>query len=260
MVCIEAAPERKTEEVGGSIRQTSFSTKKMAGQCWVAVTLCLLLFDGNSLAAVDQNQLAPLVDEILYRYGPSYKGIRGTPMFSLAVTIPYNKGKKIYDINQLDNSRKTVERKFRYCEVYTGTRVVAATVLRWPNVVNQCPGGRVQWPDVLTKCPRGVKTWADVNRQCPNEVWKGRADHAEYRTLQHINTLVNRLNKNDLLLFYVRASPCDKRCTNEENNLNILDSIKEIKKWKNYAVVFSDIFQPRSGYVIPEKNLKGALE
>ncbi|XP_036950857.1 uncharacterized protein LOC119017848 isoform X2 [Acanthopagrus latus] len=230
---------------------------QMAGRCWMAVTVCLLLFDGNSLADVDKNQLAPIVDEILNRYTPSYNGGRN-PMFSLAVTIPYNKDTKMYDISQLDDGGR-VRREILNCEVYTGTRVVAATVLRWPNVVDQCPGGRVQWPDVLRKCP-GVNTWADVKSQCPNEVKEGRADHAEYRTLQHINTLVKNLDKNDLLLFYVLASPCDQRCTSESSNWSILNSIKAIQRWHNYAVVFSNIFQPRNGHVIPDQDLQGALQ
>ena len=180
-------------------------------------------------------------------------------MFSLAVTIPYNKDTKMYDISQLDDGG-SVRSVILNCEVYTGTRVVAATVLRWPNVVDQCPGGRVQWPDVLRKCPQGVKTWDEVNRRCPNEVNEGRADHAEYRTLQHINTLVSNLNKNDLLLFYVLASPCDKRCTSESGKLSILNRIKAIQKWHNYAVVFSNIFQPRGGNVISDEDLQGALQ
>ncbi|KAM8771998.1 uncharacterized protein AB9X84_006680 [Acanthopagrus schlegelii] len=236
----------------------------MAGRCWMAVTLCLLLFDGNSLAAVDQNQLAPIVDQILNMYTPSYvgsNGVRRNPMFSLAVTIPYDEDTKKYDISQLDDG-SSVTGKILNCEVYTSPRVVAATVLKWPEVLKQCPDGPVQWPDVVTKCP-GVNTWADVKNQCPGVVkgeLKGRADHAEYRTLQRINTLDSKDYKSHLLLFYVLASPCDQRCTNEENNLNILESIQDIKNWSNYAVVFSNIFKPRSGHVIPTERLQGALE
>ncbi|XP_073328724.1 uncharacterized protein [Pagrus major] len=228
----------------------------------MAVTLCLLLFDGNSLAAVNQNQLAKFVDQILNEYTPSYtssNGGRTNPMFSLAVTIPYNERKKIYDISQVTGDGDRVRRKILHCDVYAGTRVVAATVLRWPNVVDQCPDGYVQWGDVLSQCPRGVKTWADVKQMCPDKVWEGRADHAEYRTLQGINTLFRTFKKKDLLLFYIFASPCDQRCTSESSDLSILNSIKVIRKWTNYAVVFSNIFQLR-GNPIPDDALRGSLE
>lgn len=180
-------------------------------------------------------------------------------MFSLAVNIPYNSDTKMYDMGKVTDGGDQVRNTILNCEVYTGRRLVAATVLRWPNVLKQCPAGRVQWPDVLRKCPKTVKTWADVEIKCPEAVYDKRADHAEYRTLQHFNTLVNNHNKEDLLLFYVLASPCDKRCTSESNPFNILKSINQILNWKNYAVVFSDIFKPRGGS-IPEGDLRGALE
>ncbi|XP_044197779.1 uncharacterized protein LOC122974010 [Thunnus albacares] len=233
---------------------------QMAGVHWMAVTLAVLLSAGNSLAAVDQNQLRRIVNEILNRFTPSYGNGRNFPMFSLAVSIPYNSDTKMYDISKVTDDGDQVRKTIVDCEVYTSERMVAATVLRWPNVLRQCPGGRVQWPDVLDKCPRTVKTWADVESWCSGAVKDKRADHAEYRTLQRFNTLVNRKdNKQDLLLFYVLASPCDKRCTSESSHFNILESINQILNWNNYAVVFSDVFKPRDG-LIPEDDLRGSLE
>lgn len=192
-------------------------------------------------------------------FGVSASFDRNFPMFSLAVSIPYNSDTKMYDIGKVPDTGDEVRNRILNCEVYTGRRVVAATVLRWPNVLKQCPAGRVQWPDVLRKCPKTVKTWAHVEITCPEAVQDKRADHAEYRTLQHFDTLVHNHNKEDLLLFYVLASPCDKRCTSESNHFNILTRINQILNWKNYAVVFSDVFKPRVGF-IPESDLRGALE
>ncbi|XP_034544448.1 uncharacterized protein LOC117816345 [Notolabrus celidotus] len=236
---------------------------QMAPLCWTAVTLVLLLAVGNSLAAVDQNELAGIVQETLNRYTPSYEsttGGRRFPMFSLAVRVPYNKESKKYDISQVTDSGEEVRETMIKCEVYSSSRVVAATVLRWPNVVDQCPGEPVQWPDVLKICGlSGKTTWLDLKRKCSKTVRDGRADHAEYRTLQHFNSLFKNQNRNDLLLFYVLASPCDRRCTNHSSPWNILEKIKMIKQWNNYAVVFSDVFQPRNGHIIPEEDLRAAL-
>ncbi|XP_038577450.1 uncharacterized protein LOC119904871, partial [Micropterus salmoides] len=232
----------------------------MAVLYWMAVTLGLFLSAGNSLADVDQNELAGIVKEILNKYRPSYTGSKGQrrePMFSLAVSIPYNSDRKMYDISQVtDTGEQVWQSILKRCDVYTSQRMVAATVLRWPNVVDQCPEGRVQW-SIPAKCGQ---TWADVKKNCPTEIEDGRADHAEYRTLQNFNTLVSDHDKNDLLLFYVLASPCDKRCASESSRWNILNSIKMIKQWKNYAVVFSNVFKPRGSKSIPEQDLRGAIE
>ncbi|XP_038565698.1 uncharacterized protein LOC119896331 [Micropterus salmoides] len=169
---------------------------KMAVLYWMAVTLGLFLSAGNSLADVDQNQLAGIVKEILNRYRPSYTGSNGQrrePMFSLAVSIPYDSDRKIYNISQVTDTREQVWQSIlKKCEVYTSKRMVAATVLRWPSVVDQCPEGRVQWSDLPTKCGQ---TWADVKKNCPTEIEDGRADHAEYRILQNFTTLVSNHDK-----------------------------------------------------------------
>lgn len=40
------------------------------------------------------------------------------------------------------------------------------------------------------------------------------------------STLWSQKSKNDLMVFYVRASSCDKICTNSSHDRNILNSIK----------------------------------
>lgn len=186
-------------------------------------------------------------------------------MFSVAVSVPYNSQTNTYDISQVLATGEQVRDTILRCDVFTGTRVIAATVLRWPDVLSQCPGQRVQWPHVLKQCPPEVQTWADVDRQektsrCREAVREGMADHAEYRTLQQLHTLLKNRHKDDLLLFYVLSSPCGKRCRSETDRWNILDGINQILNWTKYAVVFSNIFQPRSGEKIPEKALRESLE
>lgn len=112
-----------------------------------------------------------------------------SPMFSLAVTVPYNSEAQMYDINLVHDTGEQVREKILQCDVYTGERVVAATVLRWPNVLDQCPNERVQWTQVLRKCPSEVKTWADVQNLCRKAVFDGKADHAEYPPCSLIQTL-----------------------------------------------------------------------
>lgn len=187
---------------------------------------------------------------------------RKQPMFSLVVSVPKDKKKAQYDVNTVNDVAETVKNKILQCDVYVGERVVAATVLKWPNVLNQCPGGLVQWPNFLKKCRSTARTWADVKEKCPpGTIRAGTADHAEYRTLQNIGTLVSKhRGSDDLLVFYVLASLCDKRCTNQSNDRNILESIRSIRKWKNYAVVFTNVFQPRNGAKISEQELLEALK
>lgn len=91
---------------------------------------------------------------------------RRCPMFSLAVSIPYNSTTELYDTSQVaDTGDQVRERIVNDCEVYNGARAVAATVLRWPNVLDQCPDKPVQWPNVLAKCGPALKTWADF-KEC----------------------------------------------------------------------------------------------
>nr|XP_024658708.1 uncharacterized protein LOC112435048 [Maylandia zebra] len=234
----------------------------MAAPYWVSVAVLVLMTVTNGETVIDPNQLAPIVQDILNRYTPSYIGAnnnRKFPMFSVAVSVPYNEQTNTFDMNGVtDDDGEKVKKDILDCDVYQGDRVVAATVLRWPNVLTQCPNARVQWTDVLRKCRKQDMTWNDV-KLCRNiNMRNGRADHAEFRTLQHVNTLVK--SENDLMVFYIRASPCDQRCTNQDNRLNILTNIKKIWGWKNYVVVFSDVFRPRDGGNIPENNLRESLK
>lgn len=180
----------------------------------------------------------------------------------MAVSVPYNKDTKRYDMSGVLDSPEAARNTTLGCEVYVGKRVVAATVLRWPNVLEQCPNGQVSWPRLLKECRRKSMTWAEVKKVCPNKTRDGEADHAEYRTLENFHVLVSKLKKfscNDLLVFYVLASPCGQRCTNKTSYRNILDRINAILKCNNYAFVFTDIFQPRKGGPISEADLQKAL-
>ncbi|KAL6111105.1 uncharacterized protein ACO6RY_20059 [Pungitius sinensis] len=252
----------------------------MGGLCWGAVSLGLLLCVGNIWAQTrpDETQIAQIVNDLWNRYRPSYisrfnnqQNIfpRKSPMFSLAVSIPYNNNNNKYDVSKVTDAADNVKNKILGCDVYTSERMVAATVLKWDDVLDQCPNAQVPWQDVLVRCDGGRKpnkpprrmTWAQVQDKCPNEVRTGRADHAEYRVLQNFNTLKEKNNnKQDFLLFYILASPCHDKCASQNHPSSILDSIKVIKKWTNYAVVFSNVFEPRGLDPIPPENLKGALE
>ncbi|XP_030005272.1 uncharacterized protein LOC115429718 [Sphaeramia orbicularis] len=230
----------------------------MSGLWWMAVMVTMFLSPGNSSAAVDQNLLARTVQDILNMYKPQLPNGQYC-MFSLAVSIPYDYTVNLNAVYESDPGDE-VKTTILNCDVYTGRRVVAATVLKWPNVLTQCPNGRVQWLDVVEKCrPEQVKTWDDVRRMCPDKVYDGRADHAEYRTLENFNNLVNSHNRNDLLLFYVHASSCPLKCIFGNERVNILDRINPIRNWSNYAFVFSQVFKPRFGEPIPEEKLRQAL-
>uniref|UniRef100_A0A672Z3S6 Uncharacterized protein n=1 Tax=Sphaeramia orbicularis TaxID=375764 RepID=A0A672Z3S6_9TELE len=135
------------------------------------------------------------------------------------------------------------------CLVYTGKDIVAATVLKYDKVKEQCPDTPVEWRELLRGCPN-VRTWAEFESNlCPLDVRNKNLDamkkknqledHGEYRVLQHFDTLVKRRTKKSLLLFYSWGSPCDYKCTNQNYQNNILNAIANIKKWKNYVFVFS---------------------
>lgn len=163
-------------------------------------------------------------------------------MFSMAVSISYNKNTAGYDISTVTDNTQTVTNQIQACNVYVGEKVVAATVLKWPDVLQQCPRRWVQWPNFF-KNRTVPQTWEEANNRFPNAIRVGTADHADYRILNNIRTLVSkhRTGSNDLMVFYVLASLCGSRCTNTGSTWNILESIKSIKKWNNYAVVFTHI-------------------
>ncbi|XP_049899773.1 uncharacterized protein si:dkey-96g2.1 [Epinephelus moara] len=188
----------------------------MAGLCWMAVMVAFFLSAENSLA-VDQNRLASFVNGILSQYGTQ-------GMFSLAVSIPDNQNQNINTILQNifqsdppDNVRNVINNG----QVYKGTRVVAAKVLKPTN---------------------------------------GRPDHAESRVVDELDRFFRRSNPSDLLLFYVYASPCVEKCSSNTHQQSILERIKSISKWSNYAFVFSKIFKPRNGPTNTDEQRRGALE
>ncbi|XP_044201185.1 uncharacterized protein LOC122976658 [Thunnus albacares] len=189
----------------------------MAGLCWVTVMLAFSLSAVNSLAAVDQNRLARIVDGILEEY--ETKG-----MFSLAVSIPENQNQNTDQILQevfRSDPGNNVRNKINNGGVYIGSRVVAAKVLRRLN---------------------------------------GGADHAESRVVDHLNRLHNSRNANDMLLFYVYASPCIEKCSSETHHENILRRINHIRQWRSYAVVFSKIFIPKNHEPNTDQQRREALQ
>lgn len=181
---------------------------------------------------------------------------RKNPMFSLAMSIPFNRQINGFDISKICDDYNNVKNTMLNCNVYTGNKVVAATVLRWPDVVNQCPDGLVQWP---LRDLRRDETWADVHKRNPSAFHDGTADHAEYRTLQKMNTLLNSHNQNDLLLIYVFASPCALRCANANHKASIMNFLREYEHLK-VVFVFSKVFKPRNSVSIPEEQLHEALK
>ncbi|CAI5678948.1 unnamed protein product [Oreochromis niloticus] len=235
----------------------------MAAPYWVSVAVVLMTIR-NGVTAIHPNQLAPIVQDILNRYTPSYNGAnnnRKFPMFSVAVSVPLNEQTNKFDMSKVPDNGEDVRKTILNCDIYKGDRVVAATVLKWPDVLDQCPNGDVQWEDVLQKCHREQMTWAEVKSLCgANTIKDGRADHAEFRTLQDFKPLLATQSKDDLMVFYVRDSPCDETCTNPRNTLrNILINIQAITNWKNYVVVFSDVFRPRDGGHIRMEKLRESL-
>ncbi|XP_029949357.1 uncharacterized protein LOC115389912 [Salarias fasciatus] len=133
-------------------------------------------------------------------------------MFSTAVSIPRtNSG---YDINQVLNraNGEDVKNTMKSGAVYKQGRIVAA-------MFQQKKG----------------KTGQDI--------------HAEYRVLQDINNLVNNNNidfANDLLIFYVLGSPCYHRCTVPNGPDSIIPYLDAVKRWTNYAFVFTHVFKSKN--------------
>ncbi|XP_034454211.1 uncharacterized protein LOC117769410 [Hippoglossus hippoglossus] len=198
----------------------------MAARSRITVLLLLFLLSTEHSFAVDQNKLTSLVNELLSKY-------RFNGMFSLAVSIPQNQNQnQNQDQNQGANRiiqevlnsdpADDVKNKINMDEVYVGSRMVAAKVLKW----------------------------------------KYGADHAESRVVDNWDQLYNstQFNQEDLLLFYVYASPCVEKCTSYGHTENILSRINNIQRWNNYAVVFSKIFKPRNGRENTDQERIEALE
>ncbi|XP_027875115.1 uncharacterized protein LOC114145655 [Xiphophorus couchianus] len=228
----------------------------------MVLSLTVLLLDANNFPPVNMGRLQYAVSQILNRYRPSYEveGQRKTPMFSLVARIPFNSETNQYDISQVTDDANNVKDTIVGCEVYTGTNILAATVLRWPDVVAQCPDGRVQWP-----IRSQATTWADAYCQNARSFNEGRAEHAEYRILQNLHTWLNNQNMGqDLLLFYAFASPCTRTCTNRDSDYNILSPLTGYVEF-NIVFVFSKVHQPRNVIMSPDvlqdalKNLGGTI-
>ncbi|XP_062249574.1 uncharacterized protein LOC133958675 [Platichthys flesus] len=202
----------------------------MAARSRITVLLLIFLLSTEHSFAVNVKELAPLVNELL-------SGYRFNSMFSLAVSIPLNQDQnKNQNQNQNQNHganqiiqevlksdhADNVKNKINKGEVYIGSRVVAAEVRR---------------------------------------LEKG-SDHAESRVVNNLDQLVNspQVNNNDLLLFYVYASPCVEKCTSYGHTENILKKINRIRHWKSYAVVFSKIFKPKKGQENTKEERIDALE
>ncbi|XP_067441684.1 uncharacterized protein [Thunnus thynnus] len=134
-------------------------------------------------------------------------------MFSLAVSIPENQNQTTGQILQqvfTSDPGNNVKNTINNHKVYIGSRVVAAKVLE--------------------RDTRGNS-------------------HAESRVLDNLHNLFNNnYFVNDMLLFYVYASPC-KTCSStnsKDGGMSILRRLFKIRQWHSYAVVFSKIFSPRS--------------
>ncbi|XP_051241484.1 uncharacterized protein LOC127355052 [Dicentrarchus labrax] len=175
----------------------------MAGLHWMVVILAVFLSAENSLS-IDPDRLSGYVRGIKGQYG-----VQG--MFSVAVRIPENQNqnqnailRQVYSSDPGTNVKNTMNNN----QVYAGSRVVAAKVLKQPN--------------------RGT-------------------DHAESRVVDNLNYLFSNDGWNDLLLFYVYSSPCVEKCSSDTHRESILRRINVINRWNNRAVVFSTIFKPRVG-------------
>ncbi|XP_060923434.1 uncharacterized protein LOC132997427 [Limanda limanda] len=199
----------------------------MAARSRITVLLLLFLLSTEHSFAVTEDELTPLVDELLSKY-------RFNGMFSLAVSIPLNQNQNQNqnqnknqganrDLEEVlgNNTAANVENKINKGEVYVGSRMVAAKSLKRGNVV----------------------------------------DHAESRVVDELSQLYDspQFNPDDLLLFYVYASPCDHKCTNSNHQGNILSKISNIRRWNNWAVVFSKMFKPSDGSANTDKKISEAL-
>lgn len=228
---------------------------QMAALLWTVVFVLLQI---QCSAAVSETELAEIVNQLLNVYRPTYLVHGNTPTFTLAVSVPFNRETSSYDVSQVTaaDSSQNVRTALDTCQVYQGSRVVGAMVLKWPDVKNQCPNSVIPatWTFVRELC-KNVQTWGDLSQVCTNNINKklakspnGAVDHAEYRVLQNFNNFVNRFDtpqrNSDLLVFYSYKSPCDTRCASLTNQWSILPSINAIKKWSNHVLAFSEIFVP----------------
>ncbi|XP_029913935.1 glutenin, high molecular weight subunit PW212 isoform X2 [Myripristis murdjan] len=82
--------------------------------------------------------------------------------------------------------------------------------------------------------------------------------HAESRVLDNFNALFNKPYRS-FLLFYSYHSPCDL-CLNEIDPATNMSRISIIQNWRDYALVFSRVLQPKDSNPLNEENLRESLE
>ncbi|XP_061881985.1 uncharacterized protein LOC133633471 [Entelurus aequoreus] len=230
----------------------------MADVRWRLLALIVVVM-ATKTQAIDQNFLAKIVEQVFQRLhldGEQHK-IK-LPMFSLTVRVPKGRNGQ-YDVSAIPDPGDNIKNAILKCRVYEDEHVVAATLLRWPDVLTMCPNDKVPWEDVLKVCKQSSMTWQQVKDECPNYIYDNRADHAEYRVLNTFKTWAVGKKKKDLMLFYVFASPCTDRCTHENSALNILQLVENINQWPQHVMVFSKVFQPKGKDPIEADKLKAAL-
>uniref|UniRef100_A0AAV2LQT2 Uncharacterized protein n=1 Tax=Knipowitschia caucasica TaxID=637954 RepID=A0AAV2LQT2_KNICA len=188
---------------------------------WKLLVLVLFLSTQLIDAVVRKEDLARFVNELLNVYMPTIPaGHQEPPMFSLAISIPQNafgrhNFSEVIAADPPANVRNAMDR----CQVYNGTRVVASTLLKYPDFITRCPNEPITWDYVKQKCPT-LQRWGDFEQ-------------------------VDGLRSSDLMLFYTYKSPCSSRCCSSDNTFNIINKLAgSIRRWNNYAVVFSKIFVP----------------
>ncbi|XP_053271935.1 uncharacterized protein LOC128430032 [Pleuronectes platessa] len=181
----------------------------MAARSRITVLLLLFLLSTEHSFAVNLNELEPLVDELLSKY-------RAEGVFSLAVSIPLNQ-------NQ-DQTKNQKQGAYQIQEVLESDPAA--------NVENKINNGEVYVGSRVVAAKPGGGL------------------HAESRVVDKLNQLYKspQFNQDDLLLLYVYASPCVEQCTDEVHPLSILRGLNEIRRWNNWAVVFSKIFKPSNGH------------
>ncbi|KAK7929805.1 hypothetical protein WMY93_006200 [Mugilogobius chulae] len=241
--------------------QRLFLQFQVMASLWTVVVLALIFSTRSNDAAVNVGGLPQFVSELLNLYTPMHFlfdyeahniGEIVYPMFSLAASVPFDLNTKKYSIESVMavDSPRSVRQALLRCNVYGGTRLVEAVVLKYPDALTQCPDQTVPWPYVKNQCPM-VNVWRDFQTCDNNRIdillnsGNNLADHAEYRVLTAFDDskFDQNMKENDLMLFISRMTPCSARCTNSDSYFNILTLLEKIKKWKNIAFVFANLFE-----------------
>ncbi|XP_042247462.1 uncharacterized protein LOC121883116 isoform X2 [Thunnus maccoyii] len=244
------------------------SNLKMAGLCWVTVMLAFFLSAENSLAAVNQNRLARIVNGILGEY-------RINEMFSLAVSIPENQNQDTDQILQqvfTSDPGDNVTNKIINDEM-AGLHWVAVVLVFFLSTGNSLAAVDKSW---LTSIVKGIKNEyalgdtfslavnvpqnqdptnlqevfqddpADKVKQSVSQgqVYRGSrvvaASGAVLNVLENIQPLITS-SQGNFLIVYSEESPCGLTCTSK-NEGTVADKINDvIKNWSGYAFVFSKV-------------------